>query len=316
MARTQHFKVGLFVIAATALLVGTIALVAGIQFAEPRDHYTVRFEESVSGLEAGSPVKYRGVRVGTVEDLEIPADDITKVEVEIGVKEGTPVRTDTKARLRSVGITGLMYVELYGGTAGAKPLAVGGRIESEVSLLESLSGRAESAAEKADMLLDNMLDVTNHKELERLKARLAALHASVMENSEQLNDLLVISTSAMTHMDTILVRSSGILERNQSSIERSLADLEGGLHEMRLVLTKLNEGEVIDNLSVAAEAGRDVMSDVRTLVGSNRRTIAETLANLRETSANMSEFSRLVRDKPSLLIRSNAPERRRLPDAD
>lgn len=82
------------------------------------------------------------------------------------------------------------------------------------------------------------------------------------------------------------------------------------------MLASSNENNLIGNMNTTMEQTRIVATDVRGLISGSRRDIAETLANLRETSTNLNDFSRSVRDQPSLLLRSSSPEPRRLPDSD
>ena len=84
--------------------------------------YRIHFEESVSGLSLGDPVKYLGVDVGRVEALTIKPDDPSRVEVDVKLLKDTPVRTDTKATLQFKGITGAYFIELKGSTEDAKTL--------------------------------------------------------------------------------------------------------------------------------------------------------------------------------------------------
>lgn len=66
MSRNRYYRLGLFIIGGSALLLVTVlALGAGRLFnhALPLETY---LNESVTGLEVGSAVKYRGVKVGTV----------------------------------------------------------------------------------------------------------------------------------------------------------------------------------------------------------------------------------------------------------
>ncbi len=84
--------------------------------------YRIYFAESVSGLNLGDPVTFRGVDVGTVKAMAIDAADPNLVEVDVALSKATPVKTDTKAMLRLKGITGVVFVELEGGSAGAKTL--------------------------------------------------------------------------------------------------------------------------------------------------------------------------------------------------
>ena len=61
---SHYFRVGLFVLLGAALAVGAMLLIGGGNFfSQPTRGETV-FAESVQGLEIGSTVKFRGVRIG------------------------------------------------------------------------------------------------------------------------------------------------------------------------------------------------------------------------------------------------------------
>ena len=67
MSSANYFKIGLFVIGASALvIIGVIVLGAGTVFRQyiPLETYV---DESVQGLEIGSPIKHRGIQIGSVE---------------------------------------------------------------------------------------------------------------------------------------------------------------------------------------------------------------------------------------------------------
>ncbi len=74
--------------------------------------YAIYFDESVLGLNLESSVKYRGVSVGKVTDLKIKEDNSQQVEVHISILKTTPIKTSTRAKLTSQGITGLSYINL------------------------------------------------------------------------------------------------------------------------------------------------------------------------------------------------------------
>ena len=85
--------------------------------------YRIHFAESVSRLSLGDAVKYHGVDVGTVKAMTLDAGDPRLVQVDVRLRKEAPVKTDTKATLVLKGITGVVYVELSGGTASAQMLA-------------------------------------------------------------------------------------------------------------------------------------------------------------------------------------------------
>ena len=84
--------------------------------------YRIHFNESVSGMSLGDAVKFRGVDVGTVKTMAIDTTDPRRVQVDVSLRKEAPVKTDTKAVLKLKGITGVVFIELNGGSADAKSL--------------------------------------------------------------------------------------------------------------------------------------------------------------------------------------------------
>lgn len=316
MPRSQYWKAGLFVISAAIILVAAIALLAGIRLSAPRNHYTIRFAESASGLEPGAAVRYRGVLVGNVQDIRIPEDDITMVEVSVAIEKGMPIKTDTKATLSTLGITGIKFIELVSGSPDAPLLPSGSRIESEESFLVSLTGMAETAGEKLDVLLANLIYITDPAKVDKLTGRIEAVLNSVGEGAGQASDLLAKMENAADEIHTVVARVDDMLARNEFEIDSTLVNLKVALGSLNRTFNEIERSQLVANAGATAEATRDLTSDLRGIVATNRRSLSETLVNLRETSANLSDFSRHVRDKPSLLLRSSTPRSPDLPGTD
>jgi phospholipid/cholesterol/gamma-HCH transport system substrate-binding protein len=117
----HYFFEGLFI-----LVFGIAAAVFAVWLGSPGHHddvvYRVHFPDSVSGLAAGDPVKFRGVDVGTVKSMGIDPDNSRLVLVDVRLRKTTPVKTDTRASLAMKGITGVVYIELNGGDPAAQSL--------------------------------------------------------------------------------------------------------------------------------------------------------------------------------------------------
>jgi phospholipid/cholesterol/gamma-HCH transport system substrate-binding protein len=127
--------------------------------------YRVVFTGSVSGLTRGSSVLFNGLNVGAVSSIDFLEKDPSKVAAVIDIAGRTPVKTDTKARLESQGLTGVAAIALTGGEETAPALEPGPEggppvINADRSdfqnLLENvqrLSAKADGVLEKADKLL-------------------------------------------------------------------------------------------------------------------------------------------------------------------
>ncbi|MEM7262663.1 MAG: MlaD family protein [Planctomycetota bacterium] len=143
MSRVEpgYFKIGSFVLVGLALLtVGITVFGAGL-FGGDRTYLETYFDESVQGLSKGSPVKYRGVQIGFVEEINFcrnkyaldPADAnfekhtryvYTRVALYPTIFENFEDRTEVertladlvdrglRTRLTSLGVTGTVYLEV------------------------------------------------------------------------------------------------------------------------------------------------------------------------------------------------------------
>ena len=154
--------VGAFVLVlGAALIAGFLWLASGGAVRKQYDRYLAIENESVAGLNLNAPVKYNGVEVGRVRDIRLDAANPQRVLLTFAIEQGTPIKQDTVAALKTQGLTGIAHVELSGGTAGSPPLraAAPGQdpvIRTKPSLSARLENVLTTAAEKIDRLSNNV----------------------------------------------------------------------------------------------------------------------------------------------------------------
>lgn len=169
--------IGLFVLGAFAL--GLIALLSfgGLSLFNKPHRFMVYFDESIHGLDLGSPVKLRGVRVGRVVDLAVHYDDVANKSVVVvtcelnrnvvtdekgaelkiaGPKDiQTMVDRGLRAQLGVLGLaTGLLYVELDFADPAAYPAAPLGVTPKFVVIPAVPSAISEYQASLSEILAD------------------------------------------------------------------------------------------------------------------------------------------------------------------
>ncbi|MEG1480273.1 MAG: MlaD family protein, partial [Kiritimatiellia bacterium] len=65
----KYFAIGIFVLAGFVLLAIGCILFGGGQMFPQKLYFETYFASSVQGLDVGGPVKFRGVKVGTIESI-------------------------------------------------------------------------------------------------------------------------------------------------------------------------------------------------------------------------------------------------------
>ena len=113
-ATREKALVGTFVILAAALLFGLmLALTGGIGVSRVPHRAFFGFS---GGLENGAPVRYGGLSVGKVTRVRVDPDDTTRIEIDFGVDPGTPIKTDSIARVTAMGFLSDNFLEISPGT--------------------------------------------------------------------------------------------------------------------------------------------------------------------------------------------------------
>ena len=150
-----HFKLGLFALA--TVLAGIAALVAlGLHRETSSVRFHTYFDESVQGLDLGSPVDYRGVEVGTVGSIGV-APDGRLIDVALDIRKAEAVHLgypQLRSQLSNQGITGLKFVDIDWAADSTPPVLAfvppTHYIPSRLSLLVNLSTLAPKLTRLVD----------------------------------------------------------------------------------------------------------------------------------------------------------------------
>src|SRR5579862_7629060 len=120
--KANYVAVGAFVLACILGIVIALLWLAGFQYSREYALYQTSFVGPVTGLGDGTPVRYNGIDVGRIQDLNFDPSDPKKVVVKMQIKPDLKIPSDSEASIASEGLTGGNYVEIEGGSAGAPKL--------------------------------------------------------------------------------------------------------------------------------------------------------------------------------------------------
>lgn len=193
--KINFFKIGLFVSSLFTLLVIFIFWLGKYGLEDKKyDDYSIFFSESVSGLNIGSSIKFMGFEVGTVKDIKINPYNSEEIQIDIQIQKGTPIKEDNFAILGNLGITGLKYIELKGGSNNSKLLGENQYgmkvIKSKTSALTTFVDSTEDITKEITILLGQMKKVLNDENISNFSSLLSKSEKS-MANIEQFSAYLV-----------------------------------------------------------------------------------------------------------------------------
>ncbi len=160
----SKIKLGLFV------SIGLFMFIVGIYFVGKKQqlfnstfHVNGVFKD-VSGLQIGNNVRFDGINVGVVDNIEIVSDSSVRVDLSIDEKARKFIKKDARASVGSDGLMGNKIIVLSAGAGGQAEIKSGDRITTSVpvsldEILYKLKVTVENSANITDDLsaiMDNI----------------------------------------------------------------------------------------------------------------------------------------------------------------
>ena len=314
MARSnEEIKVGVVVVVAVLLFLVALVFVGGVNLLRKKKVDYIAHFKFAGGIEPGSIVRFGGFKVGTIKSASLDREDSTRIQIILEVDEGTPVRTNSKARISSLGFLGENYLEISAGTRDAPPLPAGSEIPAvEIVQLADVFNNVNNITVNATKLVNDLDD------------RVLALSDNANLLIKNLND--VVSPENKEHFGAVLANADGMLKDSRPHMEKTLANLETASGKVSPTIDNVNgtigkankltdhlDAVVVENrkeihdtllrLQASLADAERMINDLDDTLGTNRGNLDETLENIRATSENLKEFTDTLKQHPYSLIR-------------
>lgn len=305
--RASHVLIGAFVLLVAAVAVLFVLWLGSLSLDREWDRYEVVFEEAVTGLSVGSAVNYNGIQVGEVRELELAPEDPRIALAGIRLKGGTPVKTDTHARLTFTGVTGVAAIQLSGGSPSAPRLlpdeeGTPPRIVADTSAIENLLAGGTGMLEGINTLVLRLSVLLADENLDAVAAtprNTERITATIAARDEEIDRVLADLAAASASMSATLQRIDGAageaervlrddLPAMTASARAALASLEGAATHV--------DGALVDNREALTRFTHEGLGEV-----------APTLETLQATLVSLRRLVERLEQQPGLLLQPTSP---------
>ncbi|HEX4241825.1 MAG TPA: MlaD family protein [Steroidobacteraceae bacterium] len=294
----SYVAVGAFVILVIAMAVSFVFWYTGQEDKRSYERYEIYFKGTVSGLTAGSPVRYLGVDVGKVHRIQIDPRERNRVEVIADIDSTAPIDGRTRASLSLQGITGLLFIDLQQDPKATTPGTLPRGIEYPVIpsapsdfdvLLASLPALTTHLVETADRLNQ----VFSDENVRTFKATLD----NAREASEQLPPTLREVQKLMTQVAGATQEVEGAAAGLRGIEQQAGPDLGSALANIR---------HVSDNLSKTSDSLEHFIAEnepgVSRFTRQSLPELEQLLRESRQAARDFRDLSRSLKQNPSQLL--------------
>ena len=344
-AQAHYFKLGLFVVGAAIVGVLLLLVVGSGRWFQPKTVIETYFNESVQGLDIGSSVKYRGVRVGQVTSIGFTynkyeqdkpmAERKRYVLVEatilgrlIGSRAGgeitraeqvhLEIEKGLRIRLAPQGITGTNYLEIdYVDPKTNPELPISW--EPDNVYIPSAQSTFTQFVSNAGDILDKLQKLDIEATLKKLNALLDTTNAKVAAvDAGRISDSTVRVLGKLdTKLDQLHVDQ---IDKEATAL---IAELRQSNQKLAGILDDPAWKKLPGDAGAAAASARKLVEDPKLaqaiahlestltrldrMSGGTEADLGRTLDNLRQITDNLRDLTEELKRDPSRLLRGAPP---------
>jgi ABC-type transporter Mla subunit MlaD len=346
--QANFFKLGLFVIIAFGLGAAFLIAFGAGEFFKTETLGETCFDESVQGLDIGSEVKYKGVKIGTVQAITTPtklyniqsnyvlvtfslSDDCyvgqtgktSTLRIKKAIAEGLSIHLSFK------GLTGAAYLETDYSGQRETPLDINWHptniyVPSSKSNIKRLGDALNEILDNLSVVklsditaeLKSLLQTLNQKANALSMAQISIQTENLLKEIRQTNQIL--STTLTSERFTRLIADAqgsftglkAIVNNAKQPIDNTLKDFEKTAGSTKNMATDL-EASLAANLDTMLDSLNKTSKMMEHMIWLNSDTVQRAVENFEDTSENLKQLSIELKQYPGLLFES-PPEKNTL----
>jgi phospholipid/cholesterol/gamma-HCH transport system substrate-binding protein len=299
---TNYVVVGAFVLLVIGIAVSFVYWYTDQKDKRTYQRYEIYYDGTVSGLTAGSQVRYLGVDVGKVARIMLEPGQRKRVEVIADIDAAAPIDSRTLALLSLQGVTGLLFIDLEedSKSTATGPLPRGQHypvIRSAPSDLDVLLRSLPALANHAIDLVDHMDQVFSDENVRAFKETLQNARLASERSPALLREIGAMVAD---------------IRRAAQNVDSAAADLRAVTNDAApdLKATLANIHHISEDLAKTSEHLDDFISknepELSRFTGQGLPELERLLRESRAAVRDIRDLSRSLKQNPAeLLYESN-----------
>ncbi len=266
--RGRKIRLGLFILLGTLIFVAFFYLIGRSSQLFSKSVTLHTTFPSVSGLRSGDHVKFSGIIVGTVSELQITTDTSVVVDMSIDRKMLKFIRKDSRVEIKPEALIGDKMLVIYTGTESFDHVSEGDFLMPVGTIhLEDIVHQLSGELHKAEFIINNLVDITDKVnegdgnvgrilndssiaiKMDQSMDNFEVITRNLKELSQQLNEpesdigRLIHDDQLTRKLDLILLKFDSIA----TNVETASADLALTTSQLSLASEALNSGDGLVN---------------------------------------------------------------------
>ena len=280
----RNIKLGSFIIIGMLLFIAVIYYLGSKQNLFGSSFKVTAVFGNVSGLQEGNNIRYAGINVGTVENIEIVSDSTVQVTMLIEEKAGKFIKSDATVTIESAGLMGNKIVTISAGSPGAKFIQDNDQLASEEPInIDEVLKTVQTTGQYARQFTNNLVEISElikegeglagtliadssmGKRVEQIVARFENTSIQTMEISRDINQVTGQLAQGKGTLGSLIQDDSMIIymRHTMDSLAMASANAVAITRELSKFTNKLNNekgavGRILTDTAMASSLEKTI----------------------------------------------------------
>lgn len=293
---SQKMNLGIFVVIATLILIFVLYFIGNRQNIFGKTFKISAVFNNVNGLQLGNNVRYSGINVGTVKNINMINDSTICVDMVIEENMLSHLKKNAVAAVGSDGLVGSMIINIVPGKNHSTPLVPGDTIKSYIRITTNdMISTLNTTNENAALLTSDLLKIT--EAINRGEGTIgmllkdSILASNIYNTTKNLKSISYNTSKTIIELNKIIdavnyensLAAVILSDANSAKKVKSIINnLDKSSYEINKVISNLNE--TILNIKEGKGTLNYINND--TILVKN---IDETVKNIKEGSIRLNE---------------------------
>jgi phospholipid/cholesterol/gamma-HCH transport system substrate-binding protein len=305
------FTVGLFVIIGFSFVTASVIWLGMSHYFEKGNYYVSFFDESVQGLAKDSPVKFMGVCIGRVANIGV-APDAKTIQVVLKIETELDLDDRVVAQLKSVGVTGIMYVEIEKKEKDEPDFSPRITFSTRYPVIPTKPSGIKKFREGINDVFNQISEIDTRGIAEKIKSTLDLINQSIQEaklkelsadaksslsRARQIMDSVEKAGNAVTRLAVNAENAASGFNKTTARIDKIIKENEKGFEK---AVSEFRDS--VKKTGIMLKNGNNFIKGSEERLNNLQRHLLTTLQHLEKASDNLNRFVEIIADQPSQLI--------------
>lgn len=292
---TEKIRLGVFVLAGITIFIIAIYFIGNKQNMFGKTTPISAIFNNVNGLQLGNNVRYAGINIGIVKNIEMINDTMIKVDMAIETKILPHIKKDAIAAISSDGLVGNMIINIIPGKGVAAPIQPNDVIQSfnkvrTEDMLKTLSVTNENAA----ILTANLIKIT--RDISEGKGTVGLLLNDTQIANDLKETMRYLKMTSQGTTESIQNLNKLITSLNQKENVIGVVNDTAVANKIKSIVINLEKSSkkidvVVDNLNTTIDNAKNGKGAINYLSNNPKlvQKIDSTMININEASIRLNQ---------------------------